>query len=359
MATEDMQAAQEKLRFSFSGTGTEYFNIWMVNLLLTILTLGVYSAWAKVRRLQYFYRNSWLNEANFDYHGDPVAILKGRMLAVLLFVLYNVSGGLSPLWGAVVLIPILLVMPVLLYKSLRFRAINSSYSGLRFGFSARLSEAYKTFLLWPLLALLALVFPLIPFAHQRIKQFQHGNARYGVTPFRFSATIGSFYALYGKTLLLILALIAVLAAAFGGGLAGLVSTATTAMEPDESKSAMIGFILLAAVLVVFLGALLISPYFTSRLQNLIWKNTHLEQHQLGSDLSARGLFWVKFTNLLGIMLTFGLYKPFADVRLARYRLEHMWLEPQGALDEFVRDARQEAAAFGEEAAEIFDMDISL
>jgi uncharacterized membrane protein YjgN (DUF898 family) len=37
----------------------------------------------------------------------------------------------------------------------------------------------------------------------------------------------------------------------------------------------------------------------------------------------------------------------------------MWLEPQGALDEFVRDAEQEAAAFGEEAAEIFDVDIGL
>ncbi|MDP2247737.1 MAG: DUF898 family protein, partial [Nitrosomonadales bacterium] len=171
MASEEMQAAQEKLRFSFYGTGTEYFNIWMVNLLLTILTLGIYSAWAKVRRLQYFYRNSWLNEANFDYHGDPVAILKGRILAVLLLVLYNLSGTLSPIIGAIILIPIVIIMPILLYKSLRFRAINSSYSGLRFGFTAKLSEAYKTFLLWPILAFMTL-FAFTPFAHQRIKQFQ-------------------------------------------------------------------------------------------------------------------------------------------------------------------------------------------
>lgn len=349
---------QEKLRFSFSGTGTEYFNIWMVNLLLTILTLGIYSAWAKVRRLQYFYRNSWLNEANFDYHGDPVAILKGRVLAVLLFALYNLSGTFSPLVGAIVLIPILIVMPVLLYKSLRFRAINSSYSGLRFGFSAKLRDAYKTFLLWPLLALLTL-FALTPFAHQRIKQFQHGQARFGTAPFHFSASISSFYALYGKTLLIVLSLLGLIAAVFGAGFMGLVETATSTMEPDKSKAAVIGFIMIAVFLLVIVGALLVGPYFTSRLQNLIWKHTYLENHQLGSDLTARGLFWVKFTNLLGIMITFGLYKPFADVRLARYRLEHMWLEPQGALDEFVRDTQQEAAAFGEEAAEIFDVDISL
>ena len=358
MASEEMQTAQEKLRFSFSGTGTEYFNIWMVNLLLTILTLGIYSAWAKVRRLQYFYRNSWLNEANFDYHGDPVAILKGRILAVLLLVLYNLSGTFSPIIGAIILVPIVIIMPILLYKSLRFRAINSSYSGLRFGFSAKLSEAYKTFLLWPLLAFLTL-FALTPSAHQRIKQFQHGNARFGTAPFRFSATINSFYALYGKTLLIVLGLFAAIALAFGGGFLGLVDTATSTMEPDKSKAAVIGFVMIAVFLLVMIGALLVGPYFTSRLQNLIWKHTHLDAHQLGSDLTARGLFWVKFTNLLGIVLTFGLYKPFADVRLARYRLEHMWLEPQGALDEFVRDAQQEVAAFGEEAAEIFDVDISL
>lgn len=39
--------------FRFIGTGTQYFGIWIVNLLLSILTLGIYSAWAKVRRQQF------------------------------------------------------------------------------------------------------------------------------------------------------------------------------------------------------------------------------------------------------------------------------------------------------------------
>lgn len=47
-------------QLQFTGKGSEYFGIWIVNLLLTILTLGIYSAWAKVRRLQYFYRNTQL-----------------------------------------------------------------------------------------------------------------------------------------------------------------------------------------------------------------------------------------------------------------------------------------------------------
>ena len=40
--------------FRFTGTAREYFGIWIVNILLTIVTLGIYSAWAKVRRMRYF-----------------------------------------------------------------------------------------------------------------------------------------------------------------------------------------------------------------------------------------------------------------------------------------------------------------
>ena len=44
-----------KLRLEFTGSGSEYFRIWIVNLLLTLVTLGLYYPWAKVRRLRYFY----------------------------------------------------------------------------------------------------------------------------------------------------------------------------------------------------------------------------------------------------------------------------------------------------------------
>src|SRR5436305_11873488 len=50
------QAAPRNLPLSFTGSGSEYFRIWIVNALLSIITLGIYSAWAKVRTLQYFYR---------------------------------------------------------------------------------------------------------------------------------------------------------------------------------------------------------------------------------------------------------------------------------------------------------------
>ena len=39
--------------FIFHGNTREYFRIWIVNTLLTLLSFGVYSAWAKVRKRRY------------------------------------------------------------------------------------------------------------------------------------------------------------------------------------------------------------------------------------------------------------------------------------------------------------------
>lgn len=78
-----MQQEPEEFRFRFTGKGSEYFAIWIVNLLLSIITLGIYSAWAKVRREQYFHRNTLLDEQPFEYTGDPVRILLGRIVALV------------------------------------------------------------------------------------------------------------------------------------------------------------------------------------------------------------------------------------------------------------------------------------
>ncbi|MBW1865812.1 MAG: DUF898 family protein [Deltaproteobacteria bacterium] len=40
---------ENKVPFEFSGSGSEYFKIWLVNIILSVITIGIYSAWAKVR----------------------------------------------------------------------------------------------------------------------------------------------------------------------------------------------------------------------------------------------------------------------------------------------------------------------
>ena len=161
----------------FSGTGGEYFGIWIVNILLSVLTLGVYSAWAKVRRMQFFYRNTQLAGAGFDYHGNPWAILKGRIVASGIMGAYYGLAFISPIAGGVAFLAVLSAMPWFISRALRFRLYNTSYRGLRFRFTGTTGEAYIAFLLMPIATLLTLGL-LGPMWHQRLKNYVHSNASY-------------------------------------------------------------------------------------------------------------------------------------------------------------------------------------
>src|SRR6202030_3945804 len=194
----------------FTGNGAEYFGIWIVNMLLTIVTLGIYSAWAKVRRLQYFYRHTELAGSSFDFHGTPIRILIGRVIALGMLVAYNYSVRLHSAWTLAIVVGIAVVMPWLLRNSLRFRLYNTSWRGARFHFRGTVARAYRVFLLNGFLTVITL-YVMAPFMHQRLKAYQHDNSWFGRTRWSFHARAGQFYMIY----LLLLATIVVFAIVIG------------------------------------------------------------------------------------------------------------------------------------------------
>jgi uncharacterized membrane protein YjgN (DUF898 family) len=339
-------------QFVFSGTGGEYFRIWLVNVLLTVITLGIYSAWAKVRRTQYFYRNTRLAGAGFDYHGDPIAILKGRIIAAMLFGAYYAAGALSPIAGVAAFFVLVAVMPWLISRSLRFRFYNTSYRGLHFRFTGSTGDAYKTFLAYPVLAVLSLGM-LAPLWHHRLKQYIHGHAAFGRTTFTFDASVAGFYRIYLAAAGLLLGLIAAAAAVLlplffvaGAGEAG-------------SRGAVAAGLALLFVVAYLLGSVGMWAFTTARVQNLAWNHTQLGPHRFASAIQARHLIFITMTNLLGIIFTLGLYKPFAEVRLTRYLLGACTVVVAGNLNEFVAGETQQIGATGEEAVEMFDIDLAI
>lgn len=336
----------------FTGRGGEYFGIWITNLLLTILTLGIYSAWAKVRRLKYFYQHTRLAGSGFDYHGDPVAILKGRLIGLGLVLAYNLSGQLSWKLFVLTLILLLVVMPWLLRQSFRFRLAYSSYRGLRFRFTGSTGDAYKVFLGNGLLMFFTL-YIAGPLFHQRLKQYQHGNASYGQAPFSFHASAGDFY----RTYLPIVGLVILMFVSMGVLISGVV--ASFPKIDGQTNPAAVSAVTGVIFLVIIGGMLLIQPIWEARLQNLIWNNTRLGEHRFHSDISAWKLFLITVGNLIMMVLTLGLFMPWATVRLARYRASTLQLLPAGPLDEFLASQEAAVAATGEETAEFFDIDIGL
>ncbi|OUW19747.1 MAG: hypothetical protein CBD18_00225 [Opitutales bacterium TMED158] len=70
-------APLEPISFEFTGQTGEYFNIWIVNLLLSVATLGLYWPWALVRSRRYFHAHTKLDGHAFDYLAKPKNLLIG------------------------------------------------------------------------------------------------------------------------------------------------------------------------------------------------------------------------------------------------------------------------------------------
>ncbi|WP_342117090.1 YjgN family protein [Pseudoduganella sp. OTU4001] len=339
LAFQDQPIADGEQQVTFSATGGEYFRIWIVNLLLTIVTLGIYSAWAKVRRNQYFYSSTRLAGSSFEYHGNPVAILKGRIIAVILFAAYSYAPQVSLGWGAVAVLAALAIGPLMMWKSLQFRMYNTSYRGIRFGFNGSVGEAYAHFLLLPMLFGTGILAPL---GHHRIKRFQVTESRYGSRQFRFDAPVSRFYAIW-----IGVAVVGVLGFA---GLSALTFAGATAMSPEAVT-------FLPLLLMLFILAL--GPLAFCLIQNLVWNHISIGDHEFRCDMPFGRLLWIHFSNLALIIVTLGLATPFAQVRWMKFRLESLTMVVNGALDDFVAAEVEHQGAAGEGVADVFDFDIAL
>jgi uncharacterized membrane protein YjgN (DUF898 family) len=326
-------AVETAIPFQFTGTGSEYFKIWIVNIVLSILTMGIYSAWAKVRRKQYFYGCTRLSEASFSYLADPVKILKGRIVVAVGFIVYSSLSEVFPIAGAILTLVFLCVLPWLVVRSLKFNAVNSAVRNIRFGFHGTVGGAARVFLLWPLLSILTLGL-LFPRAYYRQKQFLVDNTSYGQTRFSFKAGARDYYRLFLSALVPML---------IG---AGLIVGVGFLAEP---------LILLAGVAVY----LYLFAFYSVKTTNLLFSKTALAAHRLKADLRVMDYSLLVLTNTLGIVFTLGLFNPWAKVRTTKYKLTHLTFVAAGDLSQFVAAEQERVNALGDEMSDLMDFDFGL
>ena len=141
-----LEYSGKQYRFQFHGQAMEYFGIWIVNIVLTIITLSIYAPWAKVRRLRYFYGNTEFFHRKFDFTGIPTKILFGRLIAIGIYVAISVISQYSMTATLIGLAILYLAVPWLIRATLRFTARNSKYANSRFYFAGSSKEAYVLFL---------------------------------------------------------------------------------------------------------------------------------------------------------------------------------------------------------------------
>jgi uncharacterized membrane protein YjgN (DUF898 family) len=321
-----LSAASDIVPLKFTGQAGEYFRIWIVNVCLSIVTLGIYSAWAKVRRKRYFYGNTLLGDSAFEYLADPKAILKGRIVVVAGFVVYSMAGKINPLAGLAMALVFLGVLPWLIVRASRFNAVNSAHRNVRFDFRAGYWEMVRLLVL-PIVLVpltLGLLYPYYAFCKRR---FFLGHSSYGTAPFAFDATYGAYLRVYLKAALMFVVFLAGSVVTLGVG---------------------------ALPLYIWFAA-----YRDGAVARLTWKNTRLGGLRFDCGWTTGGLFKLYFLNSLGVIFTAGLLAPWAAVRTARYQLKRISLRPGGEIGAFLAAAQEQVGAVGDEASDLLGFDFGL
>jgi len=351
IATEAVAMPSESVRYrlEFTGTTEEYFRIWIVNTFLTIITLGIYAAWAKVRTRQYFYAHTGIGGHSFEYLANPTAILKGNLIIGGGFILYTAAGHYNQAAAGIIAILFFLILPFLIYKTLRFYAHNSAFRNVRFRFSGMPGESYKIFLFLGLLIpfTLGLIFPYWSF---RQKKYFFDNFAFGASPNSFDGTSGFFYQTYLTASGIMLGIVAGI---------GFIAYSLIRNPYQSAIQASVLSLLMAYPFILIVGGVLVQQYLYAMLNNYCWGHSQLGTIRFQSTLNPWQLIRIRVMNILGILVSCGLLIPWAKIRKTRYILDNIAIITQGGLDDFTAEVGAEESAVGEAATDFFDFEIGL
>jgi uncharacterized membrane protein YjgN (DUF898 family) len=296
-----------------------------------------------------------------------------------MFVLYKMALVQFGALALVVLLGLMAVVPWLLTQSYRFRLHNSSYRGLRFGFSGPVWQAYLIFGL-PMVVVLApgamaalglgddpkhpdrrlligiglayvALMLLWPYLHYCFKRWQHGHASYGAARARFEAPASDFYIPYVLASVMMIFVVLV---------GGVLSFGLGVAAPGHGQSRGVGVAAVATVIIFYGAMLAAAPLVTAWIQNAVWSNTRLEAVGFASDVRAGRLIGITLGNLAMVLVSLGLLIPFAVMRLMKYKIESIEVLDADAVARFAGDGQgAEVGTAGEGAMDVMDLDFGL
>lgn len=378
----------------FNGKASEYFKIWIVNILLTIITLGLYYPWAKVKNNRYFYANSLLDGKNFEYHAKGKQLFIGYLIAMVLLITYIILQKVSPTASIIMIVLLSLAIPWIILKSMLFNMRVTSFSNVHFAFKGKLGQAYINFLAYPLalyvaligmfvlmsfidsvilsivvfIALLALLIYGLAFIKKNNSRFFINNLQYGQGIFKTSLEIKKFAIILLKT-----SAIAVFSTLFTFVVIGVIAYLTIGMQtlasfsqigqnPDILNSSLsiivplVSLIYIAMIIVM----IFVMAYSLAANRAYIYENTNLDENiNFSSTLEALPFAWILISNFIVVIFTLGFAIPWSKVRVARVMLENTQVNTNAGFDEYISKKQSQTSSMGEQIGDAFDVDVGI
>lgn len=331
--------------FVFTGDTGEYFRIWIVNACLSLVTLGIWSAWAKVRTTQYIRAHTTLDGMPFTYDANPLAILRGRILAVTAVGVWTALGYVAPAAQLLLLVPAAFIVPWLITASLRFNARVTTYRNVGFSFSGGYGDAFGLFIVAPFLSAFTL-YLLIPWVIFRQRAWQAEKTAWGNVGLALRARASDFYAAHLPAIITGIVVAVSLFAVMGLTYAG---------AGDRESMPPAFWVAVGFLYLVVLFATLVTHAAVTRLTlDSLWIG---DQARVHCRMDPLRYAWILATNAVGTLVSLGLLYPWGEIRRLRYLAAGTSVSGVETFDEVTGSRAAAGSAAGREIADAFDIEL--
>ncbi len=328
--------------FTTYGEGGTLLGIHIVNVLLTLVTLGIYYFWAKVRVRRYLFSQTEFAGDRFSYHGTGAEVLRGTVKAALVFGVPYLGLSFGPQlagmdiytrtlsgWAAGLLL--LIFIPVAIVSARRYRLSRTSWRGITLSFRGKTRDFINLWVKGYLLTGLTLGL-YYPYFSAKKHAFLTTHSYFGSRSFSFQgegkALVKSFLLPYCLTPVVM-----------SVPVAGFLSMVSSLMKNPGDISAIpsIGATTVAGLAAAFLLLRLLWLSYGLKEQRYFWEQAGLGDASFRFSATLWPYLKLKALNLLLLLATVGLAWPWTTIRNLRFVVNHLTLVGPQNFDDVVQD----------------------
>ena len=385
-------------RVAFTGSGAEYFRVWVVNIVLSVVTLSLYTPWARRRTAQYFYGHTQIADSPLEFVAELRRMVFGFLVYFGFYAAYELAVYTEQDLATTLLAAAFAVLaPFVWASAMRFRYRATRWRGIRLAFVATWKEVYtaswpvfvvaavwvgvfftaealtpdeswiKTWvigqdgvpaLMWALLGAAALATLLcvirLDFNYTRLRL---SRVRMGGQMGRWKLGYASFLRVWLGALGIFLLGLPVLVAMWVGLSAVMYQASRRLASPNGVV--VVGLLMgVLTVLTLVLASLPARAWREARVFQLVWNSAGFGQMvRTRTRLRTSAYLRLRVKNVLLSFLTLGFYRPFAMASEYAAKVGSVSLYVKGQLDQLQGELVQEQGAFGDAAADAFGLDL--
>ncbi len=315
----------------YDGKIGDLYRIFLVNLALNIVTLGIWRFWGITRMRRYLWSRTSSGGDRFEYDGTGGQLFVGFLLALLIiFGLFAVAAAASVLIGPshrlMAAVPILLAELVVVvlafgaqFSAQRYRLSHTVWRGIRGGVQgSMLAYGARALLYYALTA--ATLYQLAPWATLRLYERRMNSSSFGSLRFAASGRAAQLYLRFLLTLIAVVALGAVVGVLLFALFRPIVVELLQSHDPLATQALInrMIFPLLGGYLVFGIGAALISASYAAAFYRHVTGHTVLGGLHFASRVSGAAMLGLVLGNALILLVTLGLGMPVVTHRNARF-----------------------------------------